>query len=251
MKRLHLYAIIVILMVGCASTPLGTVESVAPTPSASTDPGPVAMDRIYNATFCLWGKAPKGRAASTAVCILSDKGYSILATTGHCYVDGTEYTVSNGGRTYPATFFAVSSTYDLGFLWVKASLPVASFGSVPRVGARVYALGNKLGGGHLWPSEGVYGGRVNKGFSVMSAPIHPGNSGGPVVDANGYLIGIASRVLVFNRTQILPTTAMMVPLDNLLEELVASNIAKALYDRPEQLKGPQKVVMPPLPTEFE
>jgi len=241
-----------LLLMACATTqPVNQHAEKVPDPIV-VDPGPFAMSVVEPATFCLWAKTPMGKAAGTAVCIFTDNGKSILVTAGHCYMDGAEFTITHGDKTYNAIFFHVSSTYDLGFLYVEARLPVVPFGCVPKLGARVYVIGNKLGGGHLWPSEGIYGGRVNKGFSVISAPIHPGNSGGPVVNEKGQLIGIASRILVHSGTrQLLPTTAMMVPLDNLLEAILAGNIAGALIERPEALVGKKPVILPPLPTEFE
>ena len=250
MPRLATLWLALVLM-ACATTQPVNLNAEDPNPK-SVDPGTFAISVVEPATFCLWGKMKEGRAAASAVCILFKNGKSILATAGHCYSDGAEYTITHENKTYPAIFFHVSSTYDLGFLYVEATLPVVPFGSVPLLGARVYVIGNKLGGGHLWPSHGIYGGRVNKGFSVISAPIHPGNSGGPVVNELGHLIGIASRILINGSTkQILPTTAMMVPLDNLLEAILAGKIVEATDNRPEPLVGKKPVILPPLPTEFE
>jgi S1-C subfamily serine protease len=61
-----------------------------------------------------------------------------------------------------------------------------------------YPLGQLLGSG-LKVTTGVVSGLAGpgggRGLFQLSAPIQPGNSGGPVVDASGALIGVTSAKL--------------------------------------------------------
>jgi S1-C subfamily serine protease len=90
---------------------------------------------------------------------------------------------------------------DIGVIHVPQSLPVvAAPGPEPKVGATVTAVGYPLGGaltvthgrvlayldGNKLPAEIAFDGRVME----VSAPVKHGNSGGPLLDAHGRLVGV-------------------------------------------------------------
>jgi len=80
---------------------------------------------------------------------------------------------------------------DLSFLSVDADLP-------PKVGARVYAIGNPKGMTNTL-SEGLVSGlrKVGQQPAVIqtTAPISKGSSGGPLLTADGKVIGVTSAFL--------------------------------------------------------
>lgn len=90
---------------------------------------------------------------------------------------------------------------DIGIVHVSATLPVrATFGPLPKVGAPVTAVGYPLGGS-LTLSAGKVLGYVNAskldpsiafdGQAIeISASVYHGNSGGPLLDAQGRVVGI-------------------------------------------------------------
>jgi serine protease Do len=106
------------------------------------------------------------------------------------------------GRAFEAPVTARDSQRDLAVLALQASdLPAASIGdsSTLRVGELAFAVGNPLGivgalsAGiihALSPTDGAYGG----GWIPADIRLAPGNSGGPLADAQGRIIGINSMV---------------------------------------------------------
>jgi hypothetical protein len=69
--------------------------------------------------------------------------------------------------------------------------------ALPEVGARVVVIGSPLGLTHT-VSEGIVSAvRLEQGRQLIqfTAPISPGSSGGPVLDANGHVVGIATSTL--------------------------------------------------------
>jgi hypothetical protein len=89
-----------------------------------------------------------------------------------------------------------NAKYDLALIKVSNNLgsPLTLKQSSVDIGQKIFAIGNPLGlEGTI--SDGIISGlRDFEGVSLLqiSAPISPGNSGGPVVDANGKLVGVAT-----------------------------------------------------------
>jgi S1-C subfamily serine protease len=114
------------------------------------------------------------------------------------------------GRRFQAGVEYADPTVDLAVLRIGAvGLPVAELNAGPlRVGQLVIAIGNPYG--LNWSvTAGVVSalGRTleaGPGFRLsdliqMDTPVNPGNSGGPLVDAGGRVVGITSAVMPFAR----------------------------------------------------
>jgi hypothetical protein len=72
--------------------------------------------------------------------------------------------------------------------------------SMPRTGERVYLIGCAYSDASCTVNEGTIIGKY--GFDIIinfSNPIKPGASGAPVIDANGYLIGVFSSLTTDNQ----------------------------------------------------
>lgn len=86
--------------------------------------------------------------------------------------------------------------YDLALIKIadNSGTPLTLKSPVVNIGQKIFAIGNPLGlEGTI--SDGIISGlRDYEGLSLLqiSAPISPGNSGGPVVDENGEVIGVAT-----------------------------------------------------------
>ncbi|MPY67385.1 serine protease [Deinococcus sp. SDU3-2] len=120
------------------------------------------------------------------------------------------------GRTYRARVTAYDAAADVALMQVEGGggtggfpfLPLAE--AEPRVGQEVLAIGNS-GGDFLQPRRGVLlrlgaeAGRADfpQGTLEMSAPLAPGDSGGPILDGTGQVIGVVSfiRLDESNQTQ--------------------------------------------------
>ncbi|MDB9975936.1 S1C family serine protease [Candidatus Thioglobus sp.] len=89
-----------------------------------------------------------------------------------------------------------NAQYDLALVKISDNIgnPLTFKSSSVDIGQKIFAIGNPLGlEGTI--SDGIISGlRDFEGVSLLqiSAPISPGNSGGPVVDENGELVGVAT-----------------------------------------------------------
>ncbi len=106
--------------------------------------------------------------------------------------------VRQGDRTIVGTIERVDPNDDLAIIHVAEVLPVLQAApSRPTLAQAVMVVGSPLGlGGSV--SVGVVSGfRSIEGsdYVQFSAPISPGNSGGPVVDARGHVVAVAAAKL--------------------------------------------------------
>jgi len=114
----------------------------------------------------------------------------------------------SGGATYPATIVGTDPTTDIAVVRVKAPaaalhpLGFADAGSV-LVGDRVYAIGNPFGLERTMTAGIVSAtgrdiqapnGHTIPGAVQTDAPINHGNSGGPLLDRYGHVIGINAQL---------------------------------------------------------
>lgn len=124
-----------------------------------------------------------------------------VVTARHLVVDATEVVVRRlDGDALPARVLGTDARTDLAVLEVPAGgLSPASLGATSslRVGDTVLAIGNPYGLGHSL-AVGVVGARtrtVGGGSEApevlqLTIPLNPGNSGGPIVDERGDVVGV-------------------------------------------------------------
>jgi S1-C subfamily serine protease len=130
----------------------------------------------------------------------ADSTGSDLVTNFHVVADAwnageSEVDVKQGDRTVKGVISRVDRDNDLAIVHVTerfAALPAVV--SRPELGSMVMAVGSPLGlAGSL--SIGVVSGYRSidgSDFMQFSAPISPGNSGGPVVDGRGRVVAVAA-----------------------------------------------------------
>ena len=129
----------------------------------------------------------------------------LIVTNNHVIEDADQITVTlNDGTSLPAKLIGRDEKTDLALLRVKpkAPLPFAKFGDSDhaRVGDWVIAIGNPFGLGST-VTAGIISARnrdINAGpyddFIQTDAPINRGNSGGPLFDMDGNVVGINSAI---------------------------------------------------------
>ncbi len=145
-----------------------------------------------------------GASVSGSGIIIDTQGY--LVTNEHVIRSCTQPKVTDStNETYRASIVAKDAINDLALLKVEHHWPqAASFrdGQEPRPGDSIVVTGYPLHGlvgsgmavttGSLTALTGL---RDDSRFLQLSAPIQPGNSGGPLLDEDGHVIGIVSSTL--------------------------------------------------------
>ncbi len=135
--------------------------------------------------------------------IIDSEGY--VVTNNHVIEDAEQVqVVLEDGTTLPARIVGTDPRSDLAVLKVESdkNLPAVSFGDSDsvRVGEWVVAIGNPFGLGGT-ATAGIVSARgrdIQSGpyddYLQIDAPINKGNSGGPVFDTQGRVIGINTAI---------------------------------------------------------
>jgi S1-C subfamily serine protease len=119
----------------------------------------------------------------------------LIATNKHVLACGGRGTVSLAGnrRTFPITATWADPQHDLALVRVAGAdtLPLTlSARGWPAVGDDIYVAGNPAGLEGTFSAGIVSGLRQSEGLIQFDAPVSPGSSGGPVVDARGQVVGV-------------------------------------------------------------
>ncbi len=159
----------------------------------------------------VFGYTSKG-AVSGSGFIISEDGY--ILTNHHVIEDAVSggydvQVLTSDGQTYIATVVGYEADNDVAVLKIDASgLSAAVIGDSDdmRVGEKVYAVGNPLGELEYTMTDGMVSAKDREISSTdsktgqtktinmfqISAAINSGNSGGPVYNSRGEVIGIAT-----------------------------------------------------------
>ena len=140
--------------------------------------------------------------------------------------------VSQGDRTVAGTVVRVDVNDDLAVVHVSERLPALTTASRrPVIGTTVMAVGSPLGLAGTISVGVVSGYRSLEGSDYLqfSAPISPGNSGGPVVDGEGHVVAIASAKLVGGGVEAL---SLGIPVQVVCQNLVACTSVTAAATPP-------------------
>ncbi len=194
------------------SQPEATEEAFSPHPKTSTDRTAIvniAADvyhRAINSTLALVAKMDDGSMCGTGT-MVSEKGYFItnahvvseLAENRKTVLNFSDEVYGESGEhsyRFAADLVYVNPLIDLALLKTdpnKELVPVTFSMHEVFPGEAVYAIGNSKGEG-LCIVEGIISDVHRKIGNIdaimISAPVTHGNSGGPVFDSDGKLIGI-------------------------------------------------------------
>jgi len=194
---------------------LAVIMTVPSSVMAEGDSIPEAYDRISKSVVLIrvdgvrMSADPREIAATTS----SGSGFAVepglVVTNYHVIADAVRIeVVLRGGESAAAEVVGTAPGYDLALLRVPFSgknLPPAKLnGKNPlRVGETILTLGHALGGEHSLTAgivsglnRNLPGSELGSSLIQFDAPINPGQSGGPLVDIHGRVVGVTTAKIV-------------------------------------------------------
>jgi S1-C subfamily serine protease len=192
-SRLAAFAVLGVATVGLAGPAAGGVART----HAATD----SVVAIYTKI------AYQGSGAAGTGIVIDPSG--LVLTNNHVIRGATTLRVKNvgNGRTYTATVLGYSVSADVALLKLQkaSNVPTATIGGAVKVGAPVTAYGNGRGAGvdaegapgtvralgrSITAGDGQGGGERLTNLIQTDVGLEPGDSGGPLIDANGRVVGM-------------------------------------------------------------
>ena len=161
------------------------------------------LDDLFKDLLGPKGGAPRHVTSLGSGFIIDPSGY--IVTNNHVIEDADQVTVTlNDGQLLPAKIVGRDAKTDLALLKIAPRKPLsaAHFGDSERarIGDWVIAIGNPFGLGST-VTAGIVSARnriINAGeyddFIQTDAPINRGNSGGPLFDMSGNVVGVNSAI---------------------------------------------------------
>jgi S1-C subfamily serine protease len=180
---------------GVESDLASTSESLAELSAVSGDFSGIIEDAVKGVVSVLTND---GQGSGV---VYSDDGY--IVTNHHVIQNANEISVLfSDGRIVNAVFLGADTINDVALLKVEMTgLDELDFDeSEVRIGEKVIAMGNPLGLSFS-VTEGIVSakGRIIKeggaGLIQIDAPVNPGNSGGPLLNTQGDVVGIVNAKL--------------------------------------------------------
>jgi S1-C subfamily serine protease len=174
---------------------------------AQPPPGVAVYNKVAPTVVLIQANAPGATSAGSvgAGVVVSSTGEILTAL--HVVEGATSITVSfSDGTTSPATIQTSDATHDIASLTPQhppAVIVTAVLGGGVRIGDDVFAVGHPLGLVDTLTAGVVSGldrtfkganGQTLTGLIQFDAAVNPGNSGGPLVNGQGQVVGVVTGI---------------------------------------------------------
>ena len=219
---------------------LTITQSPAGVPTVTSDEdGALSLQEIYRrcigSVVSIVTVTPSGKASGTGI-IMSEDGYVI---TNHHVIENAQAVsvLTSDSQEYAASVVGSDETSDLAVLKVEADgLQAAEFGdsSVLQVGDSVAAIGDPLGTALRGTmTDGIIS-AINRDLTVndrtmnliqTNAALNNGNSGGPLINCYGQVIGINTMKMsnFYSSSMTVEGIGFAIPIDTakpIIDELI-------------------------------
>ncbi len=230
-------------------TPITQVQGISANADGSPDWQAVAAS-VSPSVVAIDVQVAQGEAAGSGV-ILDSEGH--ILTNNHV-VDGAQQVqvMLSDGRIYDATVVGTDATTDLAVIKITdppSDLAPAQLGTSGdlAVGENVMAVGNPLGLDNTVTTgiisaldrpvtasaQGSSNTTVTNAIQIDAA-VNPGNSGGPLFDSQGLVIGITSSIATLSGGSESGSIGLgfAIPIDlaaNIADQLISNGVAEHAY----------------------
>jgi putative serine protease PepD len=186
-------------------TAAGTQTTASAQPVAANTTPAAIYDGAKDAVTYIVADTPQGQATGSGFVVSED---GLIVTNDHV-VDGAsrvQVIVGTSKQAQEATVVGADPSRDLALLKVEGhDLKTLSLGDSSSVGVgdATYAIGNPYGLDHTFTTgivsalnrslQAPDGATISRAIQTDAA-LNPGNSGGPLLDADGKVIGVNSQI---------------------------------------------------------
>lgn len=199
-------------------------------PARAAEPAPGVLDRAMAAVLTVRTADDADRFLGTA--FLWGAEGALAVTNAHVVGKAAEVRLTDAqGQEQTGRVLAVDQTRDVAVIAVTPAGPGLVAGPPARLGQEVWALGAPLGL-DLSVTAGIVSATARQADPTAplrmvqhDAAVNPGSSGGPLVDAEGRLLGMNSRIADGSRTFVGIAYAIPAPdLDRIVPALLAGHL---------------------------
>lgn len=180
-----------------------STRNTSPRTSAQSSAATAALRKVYDASVASAVRVNVGDSGIGSGFFMSKDG--LILTAAHVPLGDSSAklsVVTQAGQTLPVTLVGYDEVRDLAVLKAQGnSFPALKLaGSTPKVGAGVVAIGNSRGAfdGGRAGSVTALNVSLDASFPVnmveSSMPLAPGDSGGPVLNAQGEVVGVSTAI---------------------------------------------------------
>lgn len=174
-----------------------------------------SIDKVYDAVFLIEATTRAGKSTGSGFAYKTDDKNGYIITNAHVVEGATSVSITNSkGEKFEAKILGSDTYADIAVLSTAANnvSKIAAIGDSSKIelGDTIFTVGSPLGSEYFGTvTKGIIAGknRLVGSSSIMleaiqiDAPINEGNSGGPLLNINGEVIGVNSMKIASDKIE--------------------------------------------------